>query len=40
MEAFSMFGIEDPQIILAYAVAIISTIACIVYGWLKRNEAD
>lgn len=35
-----MFGIEDPQIVLAYALAIGSTIACIIYGWVKRNEAD
>jgi hypothetical protein len=35
-----MFGIEDPQIVLAYALAIGSTIVCVIYGWVKRNEAD
>jgi hypothetical protein len=35
-----MFGIEDPQIILAYALAIGSTVVCIIYGWRNRNEAD
>jgi hypothetical protein len=35
-----MFGIEDPQIVAAYALAIGSTIACIIYGWMKRDEAD
>lgn len=33
-----MFGIEDPFIIVGYALAIGLAVACIVYGWLKRNE--
>jgi hypothetical protein len=35
-----MLGIEDPQIVLAYVMLIGSAVACIVYGWVKRNEAD
>jgi hypothetical protein len=35
-----MFGIEDPQVLLAYGLAIGLAVVCIVYGWLKRNEAD
>lgn len=35
-----MFGIEDPQIVLAYVLLIGSAVACVVYGWVKRNEAD
>jgi len=35
-----MFGIEDPQILLGYALAIGVTVACVVYGWIKRNEVD
>ena len=35
-----MLGIEDPQILLGYGLAIGLTAACVVYGWLKRNEED
>jgi hypothetical protein len=35
-----MLGIEDPWIILGYAVMFISAIACVVYGWLKRNAEE
>ncbi len=35
-----LLGIEDPWIILGYAVMIISAIACVVYGWLKRNTQE
>lgn len=35
-----MFGIDDPWILLGYGLAIGSTIACIIYGWLKRNETE
>jgi len=35
-----MLGIEDPWIILGYAVMIISAIACVVYGWIKRNSQE
>ncbi len=35
-----MLGIDDPIIILGYALAIGATIFCIVYGWIKRNEED
>ncbi|WP_019176379.1 symporter small accessory protein [Methanomassiliicoccus luminyensis] len=35
-----MFGIEDPFIILGYALSIGFAILCIAYGWLKRNEGE
>ena len=38
-----MFGINDPAIYLGYLAAIISLIACIVYGvinWNKGMEDD
>jgi hypothetical protein len=35
-----VFGIEDPQIILAYVLAIGVTIVCVVYGWLKWNKEE
>jgi len=33
-----MLGITDPQIVLAYALAIGFALICFVYGFLKRNE--
>jgi hypothetical protein len=36
----SMFGIEDPQILLGYALSIGLAVVCIIYGWIKRNEAN
>ncbi len=35
-----MLGLEDPQIVLAYVMLIGSAVACMVYGWKNRNEAD
>jgi hypothetical protein len=35
-----VFGIEDPQIILAYVLAIGVTIVCVVYGWFKWNKEE
>lgn len=35
-----MLGIEDPQIVIAYVMLIGSAVACVVYGWVKRNEVD
>lgn len=38
-----MFGIDDPAIYLGYLMAILSLIACIVYGvinWNKGMEDD
>lgn len=35
-----MLGIDDPQILIGYALAIAATVACVVYGWIKRNEVD
>lgn len=35
-----MLGISDPQIIIGYALAIGLALACIVYGYLTRNEGD
>ncbi len=34
-----MFGIDDPWILLGYGLAIGFTLACVVYGWWKRDEA-
>jgi hypothetical protein len=33
-----MFGVNDPQIIIAYAIAIVCVLACILYGILKWNS--
>jgi len=33
-----MFGIEDPAIYLGYLMAILSLIACIVYGIINWNK--
>ena len=35
-----ILGIPDPQILLGYGLAIGLALACIVYGWLHRNEGD
>lgn len=35
-----IFGLEDPLIILGYALSIGFAIFCIVYGYLKRNEGE
>ena len=35
-----MFGIEDPQIVLGYVLAAGTAIACVVYGWMKRDDED
>jgi hypothetical protein len=39
-EEKSMWGIDDPWIIIGYGLAIVFTIACVLYGWWKRNEVD
>jgi hypothetical protein len=33
-----MFGITDPWILMAYLLCILSTLACIVYGYLNWNK--
>jgi hypothetical protein len=33
-----MFGIEDPQIILAYLVTFGFTLACVLYGLWRWNK--
>jgi hypothetical protein len=33
-----MFGIDDPQILIAYLAAIISAIVCIWYGLWRWNK--
>ncbi|OPY25886.1 MAG: hypothetical protein A4E28_02850 [Methanocella sp. PtaU1.Bin125] len=33
-----MFGVDDPQIIVAYVIAIGCVIACVIYGFLKWNS--
>ena len=35
-----LFGIEDPQIILAYVLSIGVTIVCVIYGWFKWNKEE
>jgi len=35
-----LLGIDDPWIILGYVLMIGSAIACVVYGWLKRNSNE
>ena len=32
-----MFGIDDPQIWLGYAITIGLVIFCVIYGWLNRD---
>jgi|GEM_PF-3220747 len=39
-KVLNMLGIEDPQIVLGYALAIGTAAACVIYGWLKRNEVE
>jgi len=37
-----MFGLEDPQIGLAYLLCILATLFCVIYGamnWYKGDEA-
>ena len=36
----SVFGIEDVQFQLAYALAIGATLLCVAYGVAKWNEVD
>jgi hypothetical protein len=33
-----MFGIEDPWIITAYLLCVLSAIACVVYGLINWNK--
>jgi hypothetical protein len=33
-----MLGIEDPWIIMAYMLCVLSAVACIVYGLLNWNK--
>jgi hypothetical protein len=33
-----MLGITDPWILIAYLLCILSTLACIVYGYLNWNK--
>ncbi len=35
-----ILGIPDSEILLGYGLAIGLALACIVYGWLYRNEED
>jgi hypothetical protein len=35
-----VFGIEDVQIQLAYALSIGATLLCVAYGVVKWNEVD
>ena len=33
-----MFGLSDPWIIVAYALSLVSTVLCVVYGALTWNK--
>jgi hypothetical protein len=33
-----MFGIDDPQILIAYGAALVSALACILYGLWRWNK--
>ncbi len=35
-----MFGIEDPQVWLAYLLCILSAVLCVVYGVINWNRGD
>ncbi len=35
-----MFGINDPQIILGYVLALVFAAACIVYGAMNWHNGD
>ena len=35
-----MFGIEDPTIVIGYALAIGLALLCVIYGWLRRDEGE
>ncbi len=38
--ARNMLGLEDPTILFGYGLTIGLTIACIAYGWLKKDEEE
>lgn len=33
-----MFGMADPWIAAAYILCILSSLLCVIYGWLKWNS--
>ena len=35
-----MLGIADKWVSLAYALSVLSTVLCVVYGWFKWNTGD
>jgi hypothetical protein len=35
-----MLGIADKWVFLAYALSVLSTLLCVVYGWLTWNKGD
>jgi len=35
-----MFGINDPQILLAYLLSVLSALGCIIYGLMHWNDKD
>ncbi|AGB49202.1 hypothetical protein Metho_0963 [Methanomethylovorans hollandica DSM 15978] len=35
-----MFGINDPQIWLAYLLSVLSALGCIIYGLMHWNDKD
>ena len=36
----NVLGVEDPWVWGGYVLAIISTTACVIYGWLYWNKGD
>ena len=35
-----MLGIDDPLIIIGYVLSIGLAVACVLYGWLKKDEGE
>jgi hypothetical protein len=35
-----MLGIDDPMIIIGYALSIGLAAACVLYGWLKKERGE
>ncbi len=35
-----LLGIKDPWVFLAYALTILSTLLCVVYGWINWKKGE
>jgi hypothetical protein len=33
-----MLGIDDPSIVIGYALSIGLAVVCVLYGWLKKDK--